>query len=162
LPAGSPAADPAPRTAWEHYTVGRGLLQAGDLPGGAAAFDPAGGLPPQGFWPWFGAGRCAYLRQGCHEAGTPLPVCVARPPDPAECYHSGALALAARGERARARADYDRALDLDPTLAAAALNRGALHVQERRWDAADADLRLALSLGADPAAVHYNRALALA
>jgi tetratricopeptide (TPR) repeat protein len=150
---------PAPRTAWEHYTVGRCLLRAGDLDGAAAAFDRAVELRPQDFWPWFGKGACAHRRGRPDEAVTAFSVCVALAPDSAACYHNRALALAARGDPAAALRDYDRALRLDPHLAAAALNRGALQLQERKYAEAESDFRLAMKLGANPAAVHYNRAL---
>ena len=44
-------------------------------------------------------------------------------------------------------------------MAAAVLNRGLLHYREGRYPDALADLGRALELGADPATVHYNRAL---
>ena len=58
-----------------------------------------------------------------------------------------------------ARADYDRALELDPGLAAAALNRGILHYHEHRYGEAARDLHRALDNGADPAMAWYNLAL---
>jgi tetratricopeptide (TPR) repeat protein len=156
-----PATDdePPPRTAWEHYTLGRWLLRSGDFDGAAAAFDRAVELRPQDFWPWFGKGVCAHRRQRYDEAVTAFSVCVALAPDSAACYHNRALALAAHGDVAAALRDCDRALKLDPGLAAAALNRGALRLQQRQFADAEADFRLALDLGANPAAVHYNRAL---
>jgi tetratricopeptide (TPR) repeat protein len=60
---------------------------------------------------------------------------------------------------ARALADYTWALDLDPGLGAAALNRGVLRYRARQYAEATADLRLALDRGADPVLVHYNLAL---
>jgi Flp pilus assembly protein TadD len=150
---------PAPRTAWEHYALGRWLLRAGDLGGAAAAFDRAVGLRPQDFWPWFGKGVCAHRQQHHDEAVTAFTVCVALAPDSAACYCNRGLALAARGDTAAALRDYDRALQLDARLAAAALNRGALRLQERHFAEAEADFQLALESGANPAAVHYNRAL---
>jgi tetratricopeptide (TPR) repeat protein len=152
-------AAPPPRTAWEHYTFGRWLLDRGNLGGAAAAFDCAIALRPHDFWPWFGKGICAHRRARSDEAVTAFTVCIALTPESAACYHNRALVLAARGDRTLALEDYDRALALDPRFAAAALNRGVLHYQERRYAAATADLKLALTLGASPAAVHYNRAL---
>jgi tetratricopeptide (TPR) repeat protein len=55
--------------------------------------------------------------------------------------------------------DYDRALQLAPRLAEAALNRGLLHYQEKRYPQAAANLELALKLGIDPAVGSYNLAL---
>src|SRR5205823_830526 len=55
--------------------------------------------------------------------------------------------------------DYDRATQLDSTLASAWLNRGMLHYQEQRYDAALDDVRNALAQGADPALAYYDLAL---
>jgi eukaryotic-like serine/threonine-protein kinase len=150
---------PAPRTAWEHYAVGRWLLNAGDLAAAARAFDRAVELRPQDFWPWFGKGLCAHRQQRFATAVTAFSVCVALAPDNAACYHNRAIALAGHGEPAAALRDYDRALELDPNLAAAALNRAVLHLQQQRLDDAEADLQRARTLGADPAAVQHNAML---
>jgi tetratricopeptide (TPR) repeat protein len=156
---GQVAAGPAPRTAWEHYALGRWLLQARDLDGAARSFERAVEIRPQDFWPWFGKGVCAHRRLRHDEAVTAFSVCVALAPDSAACYHNRAVAVAARGETAAALRDCDSALRLDPRLAPAALNRGALRLKQRDLVGAGADFRLALGLGANPAAVHYNQAL---
>jgi serine/threonine protein kinase/Flp pilus assembly protein TadD len=150
---------PLPRTAWEHYMLGRWLLRCDDIAGAAKAFDQAVASQPQDFWPWFGKGLCAYRQERLQEAAAAFTVCIALSPNTAECHYNRALVLVGRGDRVGALQDYNRALTLNPSLAAAALNRGALHVQERRFPEAVADLQLALTLGANPAAVHYNRAL---
>jgi serine/threonine protein kinase/Flp pilus assembly protein TadD len=153
-----PAPEPAPRTAWEHYLLGRWLLRAGDLTAAAASFEQAIALRPQDFWPWFGKGACAYHRGQSAEAVSAFTVCIALAPDSAACYHNRALARA-RSDPSRALRDYDKALALDPRLAEAALNRGALHLQQGRFPEAEADLQRAQALGADPAAVRHNLAL---
>jgi Flp pilus assembly protein TadD len=158
---GGPAAgnEPGPRTAWEHYAVGRLLLRAGDLDGAAPALERAVALQPRDFWPWFYSGLCAFRQRRFDDAVTAFTVCVALAPGSAQCYHNRGLARLARGQTVQARSDYDRALELDPTLAAALLNRGVLHLREKRLaDAAD-DLTRALALGTDPVAAHYNLAL---
>ena len=76
-----------------------------------------------------------------------------------EVYYNRALAYRAGGKTGPALRDYDRALELSPGLAAAALNRGVLHYQEGRLRPARADLERALQAGATPAAAHYNLAL---
>jgi Flp pilus assembly protein TadD len=149
---------PPPRTAWEHYLIGRSLLRDSNLPAAAAAFERAVELRPQDFWPWFGKGRCAYYRQRAGEAVTAFTVCIVLAPDSAACYHNRALA-SAKTDPAAALRDYDKALALDPQLAEAALNRGVLHLQQHRYSEADADLHLARTLGADPAAVRHNLTL---
>jgi serine/threonine protein kinase/tetratricopeptide (TPR) repeat protein len=156
---GDPGADATPRTAWEHFTLGRWLLQDGKPAAAAVAFAHAVELRPQDFWPWFGKGLCAHRRGRADEAVTAFSVCIALAPESAPCYHNRALALAARGDVAAALDDCNRALRLDPQLGAAALNRGALHFAQRRLMAAEADFECALRHGANPAAVHYNQAL---
>jgi tetratricopeptide (TPR) repeat protein len=118
---GRPTGDPpaAPRTAWEHATVGRWLLLEGDVAGAAEAFDRAVELCPHDFWPWYGKGACAYRRQLYAEAVTAFTVCVALNPDSAACYHNRGLARAAAGDTSGALRDSERALRLDPRLAAA-------------------------------------------
>ena len=53
-------------------------------------------------------------------------------PDRAWCYYHRGLAYQALGRCGRALRDYGRALQLDPTLAEAALNRGMLHRRQKR------------------------------
>jgi tetratricopeptide (TPR) repeat protein len=151
--------DLMPRSAWEGYTLGRSLLRVGNLTRAADAFDRAVELRPQDFWPWFGKGLCAHRRSRYEEAVTAFSVCIALAPKRAECYHNRALVLAAMGDLPGGFRDANRALKLDPQLAPAVLNRGALYLQQQQFPEAAADFRLALTLGANPAAVHYNLAL---
>jgi Flp pilus assembly protein TadD len=55
--------------------------------------------------------------------------------------------------------DYDKALELEPNFASAALNRGILHYQAGKYQTALDDMTRALADGANPAAAHYNLAL---
>jgi serine/threonine protein kinase/Tfp pilus assembly protein PilF len=147
-----------PRSAWEHYTMGRSLLLEGDVGGAAEAFDRAVELRPHDFWPWYGKGVCAHRRQCPAEAVTAFTVCVALYPDSAACYHNRGLARAAAGDVAGALRDYDRALQLDPRLAPAALHRGVLRLGERQFPEAEADFQLAQRLGANGAVVCFQQA----
>jgi tetratricopeptide (TPR) repeat protein len=169
LPA--PAAAGPPRTAWEHYAVGRALLRAGDLDAAERHLAEALAPEPAALWPHFYHGRCAYQLGRHDDARDDFTACVLLDPGCAWCYYNRALAYtelgraeAGRPDRAehfddRAAADYDRALDLDPTLAAAFLNRGMLHYRRQHFDRAAADLRRALDAGAAPAVAHYDLAL---
>jgi serine/threonine protein kinase/Tfp pilus assembly protein PilF len=149
----------APRTAWEHYALGRSLLQGGDLTQAAAELERAADVQPHDLWPHFYYGLCAY-RLGRHEdAVSAFTACVALAPRSGSCYYNRALAFAALGRTDRALRDYDAALQHEPDLADAALNRGVLHYQQERYPEALADLQRALDKGANPAAVHYNLAL---
>jgi tetratricopeptide (TPR) repeat protein len=148
-----------PRTAWEHYAVGRSFLAAGDLPAAAAAFDRALDLQPQGFWPNFYHGVCAYRLHRYEEAVNTFRVCIALAPESAECYYNRGLAENALGRTREALRDYDRALQRNPALALAWFNRGLLYLAEKNFAQAVVDLCAARERGADPAAVYYNLAL---
>jgi tetratricopeptide (TPR) repeat protein len=116
----------SPRTAWEHYALGRAQLQAGDLEAAAAQFEKALALQPQALWPNALAGKCAYQRGRYEEALLAFTACVVLAPQSGWCYHNRALVYDARGQRDQALRDYERALQLDPRLEMAARNRAVL------------------------------------
>jgi tetratricopeptide (TPR) repeat protein len=149
----------APQSSWEHYTLGRALLASGDVPRATQQLSAALALDPAGHWPNFYYGLCAYRAGRYEDAVAAYSVCIGSAPDVAGCFYNRALAFAALGRATSALNDYDRALQLDPTHAASALNRGMLHFQHGRLEQATADLRTALSHGADAATVHYDLAL---
>jgi serine/threonine protein kinase len=111
------AAQVPPRTAWEHDAVGRSLLASGDLVPAEAAFERALALRPQDFWPNFHQGVCAFRQGHYQDAVSAFRVCIALAPDRAECFYNRALAYAALGQTPKASWDYDRAGQLDPSLA---------------------------------------------
>ena len=160
LPSGPEKGDLTPHTAWDHYALGRELLRDGKPEQAAGELDQAVALQPQGFWPNFYQGACAYRLERFAEAEAAFRVCLALYPSCAPCFYNHGLAEAALNRPDRARADYDRALQLNPALGDAWLNRGVLDIREKREAKALEDLREALARGADPAAVHYNLALA--
>jgi len=86
-------------------------------------------------------------------------VCVGAMPHLAGCYYNRALAFAAQGRADDAVRDYDRAVQLDPAMSGALLNRGMLHYKAQRYGPALEDLRLALARGGNPAIVYYDMAL---
>lgn len=147
-----------PRTAWEHFALGRALLNAGNTAVAAAALDRAVALQPAGFWPNFYQGVAAFRLKQFAKAAQAFCACVALRPESAECYHNRALARRELDDLERALADYDRALELTPRLGGAALNRGILHLQAKRFPQALADLERALRDGADATAAHYHLA----
>jgi serine/threonine protein kinase/Flp pilus assembly protein TadD len=151
--------DLMPRTAWEHYAVGRALLRAGDLDAADAEFDRALTLQPQAVWTNFDKGKCAYQRGRYDDAVLAFGACVVLAPESAWCFYNRGLACEALGQTERARRDYDRALQLEPSLAPASVNRGMLNFRARRYAEALADLQRGLDSGADPVVVHYDRAL---
>jgi eukaryotic-like serine/threonine-protein kinase len=157
--AGRRAAELTPHSAWEHYALGRSLLQADELEQAAVALKKAVELHPNGFWPNFYQGLCSYRQRRFDDAVAAFRVCVALAPDNAECYYNRALAHAERGDNDLALHDYDRALQLNPHLAAAALNRGRLHFSKKNYAEARSDFNRALDRGFDPAIAQYNLAL---
>jgi serine/threonine protein kinase/tetratricopeptide (TPR) repeat protein len=149
-----------PRTAWEHYAMGRTLLRAGDLAGAEQHLEQALDASAPAPWPYhYYHGRCAFQLGRYEDAAADFSVCAALAPNCAWCFYNRALTYARRGDLDRALRDYDRALKLEPALAPAALNRGVLYYERKHYDKALADLERALEHGASPAAVAYNRAL---
>jgi tetratricopeptide (TPR) repeat protein len=128
------------RTAWEHYALGRALLRSGDLQRAAEEVRRAVRMQPQGLWPNFYQGLCAYRQGRYAEAVTAYSVCIgaapvsAAGPSPAAagCLYNRALAFAALGQAEEALLDYEQALRLDPTLAHTALSRESLLQRVRR------------------------------
>jgi eukaryotic-like serine/threonine-protein kinase len=121
------AARVPPRTAWEYDAAGRILLAAGHFSRAEAAFNEALLRRPQDLWPNFHQGVCAFRLARYQDAINAFRVCVALAPDRAECFYNRALGYAALGRPAEASDDYDRAVSLDPTLAAVPLGRAVSH-----------------------------------
>jgi tetratricopeptide (TPR) repeat protein len=148
-----------PRTPWDHFLLGRSLLLAGQVEEAAAQFRIAVEGQPNGFWPHFYQGVCAYRLKHYSQADAAFRVCLALKPEAAPLYHNRSLALAGQpGGEAAALQAADRAVALDPRLAPAWSHRGWLHYQLGRLDEALADFTAALACGADPAATHYSLA----
>jgi eukaryotic-like serine/threonine-protein kinase len=158
LPVGQRKAS-APRTAWEHFAVGRAEFQAGEYGAADVELAQALALEPQALWPNFYQGACAYRQGRFEDATLSFTTCAALSPESPWCYYNRGLAYEALDRTARALNDYDRALQLDSALVPAALSRAMLHCRAGRLQRALDDLELALSHGADPAQVDYDRAL---
>jgi serine/threonine protein kinase/Flp pilus assembly protein TadD len=149
---------PAVHTAWEHCALGRVLLRAGALERADDELRRAVRLEPQGLWPNFYAGVCAYRLGRYEDAVTAFSVCIGAAPA-AACFYNRGLAWVALGRDKQALDDLDQALRLEPALAVAALDRGMLHYRAGRHGAAVADLERARQGGADAALVAYDLAL---
>jgi serine/threonine protein kinase len=111
------------QTAWEHYALGCSYLRSGELARSAAELERAVDLEPQGLWPNFARGRCAYLLGRHQEALLSFTACVALAPDSAVCWYNRGLVREALGEVGPALRDYERALRLDPGLTPASQAR---------------------------------------
>ncbi len=129
-----------PRTAWEHYDLAKSYLQSGEIAAAEHAFRRSVELDPGAFWPQFFWGVCAYRLEHYQDATIALSASIALGPRSVECYYNRAKAYEGLGDLAHARADYSRALELKPTFADAALNRGVLAYRQGRLDDAIADL----------------------
>ena len=162
LAASQKAAKLTPASGWEHYALGRSDLNAGKLEQADVHFRAAVEMNPKDLWPNFYHARTAYELKNYEEAATAFTVCIVLSDGAAEYYYNRGLANEQLGRNEAARHDFDRALDLDPTLGAAVLERGMLARREGRFDDAVADLKRALASGADTAGVAYEMALAYA
>ncbi len=155
-----PLSERQPRTAWEHYAVGRALLHGGELEAAAAQFDRAADLEPQALWPNFFKGKCAHRRGFYEDAVLAFTACLVLAPQSDWCACNRGLAYDALGQPDRALRDYDCALERNPLSAPAALNRGILHSRAQRFTRALDDFQRAFQNGADPVLVYFNSALA--
>jgi tetratricopeptide (TPR) repeat protein len=152
-------AEHPPRSTWEHYALGRSLLQGGDPGAAADAFDQALAREPHGLWPNFYRGVASYQLGRFDDAALAFTVSTTLAPGNAGCFYNRALALVGLARPDRALADFNRALELDPVFAEAALDRGRLHFHAGRLREAEADFNLALCEGSIPAQVHFHLAL---
>jgi serine/threonine protein kinase/Flp pilus assembly protein TadD len=148
-----------PRSAWEHYALGRAWFLAGDLEAALREMDLALARNPGALWPTFYKGCCSYRLGRCDDAVVAFSVCLALAPDSPWCSYNRGLAYVEMGRLDRALLDFDRALRLDPSFAAAALSRGLLHYRLGHYTEALDDLLRARRAGLDGAAVHCGLAL---
>jgi Flp pilus assembly protein TadD len=147
-------------TAWEQFALGRRCLLRGELTEAAAFFQQAVNKQPNGFWPSYYQGICAYRLGAYQEAVTAFRACIALAPESALSYYNRGIAYAKLGGNycPLALGDFSRALELDPKLAEAALNRGVMFLKNGQLARAHQDFQKALQLGADEAQVHFNLA----
>ncbi|HEY1065347.1 MAG TPA: serine/threonine-protein kinase [Pirellulales bacterium] len=145
-------------TSWDYQAVGRCLVRLGQLGAAARCFQLAVERAPGDFWANFFQADAAWRRGDVNEALNGLRVCLALAPDKAVCYYNRGLVYAARKSWDLARKDFDRAIQLDPQLGPALLERGRAEHALGRRDAALADFERALKNGADPAPVYTAEA----
>lgn len=150
------AANLEPRTAWEYFALGRGLLKAGQAKEARALLDEAVRRAPDNFWANFYQGQGAYRAGRYAEAAAAFRACLALEPQRAECYYNRALAYSALKDDQNALRDFNRALELNPELAPAYFNRGVIRLRTKDYEHARADFQAALARGADPELVRHN------
>lgn len=121
----------------QRYMLGRFFLRTGDQPRALAQFRRAVREKPQEFWANYYRGRCAYSCKLYDEALNAFCACVALAPTQAECFYDRALVFTALGKEAEAQLDYDRALELNPTLDVAAMPGSSVRRSVQRRPADD-------------------------
>jgi serine/threonine protein kinase len=136
-----------PRTAWEHYALGRALMQEGDLDAAARELGRAVAMDRDGLWPNFYQGICNYRLGRFVEAIAAFTVCTTKDKQNAGCFFNRALAFADLGLAESALNDFESAMKLDPAFAYAALNQATTGWQQ------------ALAQGASPISAHFHLAL---
>ena len=152
-----------PRSAWEHYEIGRYNLRVGRIEDAADSFRSSLELRPQDFWPNFYRGLCNFRLHRFDEAVADFRACLAIEPGSAVAHYNRALALDALGHCDQACRGYSKAIELAPELAEARLNRGILSYKAGQFAEAVADFDHGLAAGPDRelrGRLHFNLALA--
>jgi tetratricopeptide (TPR) repeat protein len=103
---------PDANNAWEHYALGRWLMQRQLLDEAERHFAAAVELRPNDFWTWFQSARCEFELGRMDEALAAAKVCVALSPQRPECYYNRGLCYAALRRDQEALADFGRALKM--------------------------------------------------
>ena len=141
------AAQIAPTQSRDLTMLGTSLLASGDTTGAEAALRTAIAQDATSLWAWFAMGHC-HFEQGCYlEAAGDFSACVACSPEYAWSHFNRALALAQAGRLLDAKVSYDRALELDPDLVEARVDRALVELELDRTEEALADLRTAVAAG---------------
>jgi serine/threonine protein kinase/tetratricopeptide (TPR) repeat protein len=152
-----------PKSAWEHYELGRYNLRRGRLEQAAHEFERALESRPQDFWPNFYRGVCNFRLGRFDDAVADFRACVAIEPASAVAHFNRALAYEAAGRTEDAHRGYTKAIQLAPGLTAARLNRGILSYKLGRHAAAVIDFDQGLESEPDReirGRLHLNLALA--
>jgi serine/threonine protein kinase/Tfp pilus assembly protein PilF len=155
--------EPLARTARDHYELGRFFLRREDFSAAAREFQHTRDERPQDFWPNFYQGVCAYRLRRLPDALAAFSISIALYPERADCYYNRGLAYEASAELERAFRDYSRAIERDPGLVSARINRGILSYKAGRHGDSIADFERALRISSDRqtlGSIHYNLALA--
>ncbi|HTQ39323.1 MAG TPA: serine/threonine-protein kinase [Pirellulales bacterium] len=105
---------PVANNAWEHDGLGRWLMHHGALDEARRQFATAIARQPDDFWAHFQQMRCDYQLGHDADALSAANVCIALAPQRAECYYNRALCHQALNHAEEAKADFSRAVELDP------------------------------------------------
>jgi eukaryotic-like serine/threonine-protein kinase len=152
-----------PRSAWDHYEIGRYNLRVGHVERAAQEFRFSIELRPQDFWFNFYLGLCDFRLHYYDDAVADFRTCLAIEPGSAAAQFNRACAYDALGRSDDAYRGYSKAIELAPSLAAARLNRGILSYKNGRFVEAIADFDRGLAASPDremSGTLHFNLALA--
>jgi serine/threonine protein kinase/Flp pilus assembly protein TadD len=150
-----------PADARDHYLMALGLARVGRHEEALRHLDEALTQEPRHYWAWVQHGVCQRARGEPALAAGDFGVCVGLWPEFAWGYFNRASALAACGKRVEAVADYGRALERDPKLLPALVNRGLARLELEQFGLALEDFDRAAALGQDGATIHAGRGAAL-
>jgi serine/threonine protein kinase len=147
------AARMRPRTAWEHCLLARSLMRSQQWVQADAELEKALDLEPQGFWPNYYQGVCAYQSKRYQEAVNAFRVCIALKPTSAVCFFNRALAHAALRQTGKALRNAEHALK--EGMDSKGLDRATVYyrmavIHEQRRDRRAALRSLQLALDNDP------------
>jgi serine/threonine protein kinase/tetratricopeptide (TPR) repeat protein len=115
------AAELAPRTADDHFALGRALMRQYEFRDAIPHLLAATRLDPKHFWAWHNLGTCYHETARPLEAIACFGACLGLSPDPAVAYfphYHRALVLYATGQYAAAEVDVARAVECLPALPA--------------------------------------------
>ena len=156
------AAQIAPTQSRDLTMLGTSLVASGDTAGAEVALRAAIAQDATSLWAWFAMG-CCHFEQGRYlEAAGDFSACVACGPEYAWNHFNRALALARAGRLLDAKVSYDRAIELDPDLVEARVDRALVELELDRIEEALADLRTAVAAGRREPVVLYALGEALA
>ena len=157
-----PISIPQPRTAWEHYDLGRSYLGSGEFALAETEFRRSIALRPEEFWPYYYHGISTYRLGRYQDAVAALTTSIALAPRTAECYYNRALAYQALGQDEKATRRRLPRCELNPRFTNAALNRGTILFRAGEHEHALADFERRRATASGPkllGLIHYNEAL---
>jgi eukaryotic-like serine/threonine-protein kinase len=138
-----------PSTCHDLTLLATSRLSGGDRLGAEEALREALRRDVSSFWAWFVLGHCHYAQGRFIEAAGDFAACAVRGPKFAWVHFNRGLALARAGRPLEARYAYDRAIELDPVLAEALVNRAMVELDLNELAAAHRDLIRSIELGRD-------------
>jgi serine/threonine protein kinase/Tfp pilus assembly protein PilF len=151
-------------TARDHYLIAASLARQGGPEGLRAAIaelDEALRLNPRHFWSLVQRGICRLDRGELVEASGDFGQCTGLWPEFAWGYFNRGCVMDRAGDKAAAVLDYAAALERDPGLVPAYVNRGLARLELKQDGPALADFDRAMALGARGAAISAGRGVAL-